>query len=343
MKKSLLLLSLLFGATATQAATVEDICGNYIVNSFTGWESYWWHKTTDWQEFSYDNYIVEIEQVEGNTVVLTGLLEADITGEYDAENSCIVFPYQDPYGSGTYSFCKEIVGEDSNWIIDPAESVIAPIDVDGNITFDDWTIVYDYGNGTYFYYFSGVKCQLSSVTTYEAGWYFYDDQSEDENEPTISETRTLCQFNDGSYRILNAFGTENEKDVLNFTLTENNITFQGLKSYQGCKYLYYNNPDYVYIYDSEYGEDDSLGQYSSYEVEDGTNYVYFYIYGTYGIGYVCLTWENQTSAINQIAVDSFVAPTQYFNLQGMSVNQDNLRPGIYIVRQGNQARKVLVK
>ncbi len=40
------------------------------------------------------------------------------------------------------------------------------------------------------------------------------------------------------------------------------------------------------------------------------------------------------------AVDT---PAEYFTLQGVRVNADNLTPGIYIVRQGNTAKKVLVK
>lgn len=37
------------------------------------------------------------------------------------------------------------------------------------------------------------------------------------------------------------------------------------------------------------------------------------------------------------------APAEYYNLQGVHVPSDNLSPGIYIIRQGNIARKIAVK
>lgn len=48
------------------------------------------------------------------------------------------------------------------------------------------------------------------------------------------------------------------------------------------------------------------------------------------------------SAINEIAADNN-ATAKYFNLQGVSVDADNLTPGIYVRRQGNTVTKVIVK
>lgn len=50
---------------------------------------------------------------------------------------------------------------------------------------------------------------------------------------------------------------------------------------------------------------------------------------------------NATSAIEAIADDN--AAAEYFNLQGMSIDADNLTPGIYVRRQGNKVSKVIVK
>lgn len=49
------------------------------------------------------------------------------------------------------------------------------------------------------------------------------------------------------------------------------------------------------------------------------------------------------TGVNDITVDNAQAPVQYYNLQGIEVNEDNLTPGIYIRRQGNAVGKVLVK
>lgn len=51
-----------------------------------------------------------------------------------------------------------------------------------------------------------------------------------------------------------------------------------------------------------------------------------------------------TSAIDSIIVDGDEdAPVEYFNIQGVRVNADRLVPGLYIVRQGSKASKIIVK
>ena len=51
-----------------------------------------------------------------------------------------------------------------------------------------------------------------------------------------------------------------------------------------------------------------------------------------------------TSAIEGIEADTTTdVPAEYFNLQGIRVAADQLVPGIYIERQGNTTRKILVK
>lgn len=53
--------------------------------------------------------------------------------------------------------------------------------------------------------------------------------------------------------------------------------------------------------------------------------------------------KDATSGITDVPVDNSNAPVEYFNIQGMRINADNLTPGIYIRRQGTDVRKVLVK
>lgn len=51
-----------------------------------------------------------------------------------------------------------------------------------------------------------------------------------------------------------------------------------------------------------------------------------------------------TSAIDSIVVDGDEnAPVEYFNIQGVRVNADQLVPGLYIVRQGSKTSKIIVK
>lgn len=51
----------------------------------------------------------------------------------------------------------------------------------------------------------------------------------------------------------------------------------------------------------------------------------------------------KTSAIGGIEVDDENAPVEYYNIQGVKVNGDNLAPGFYIVRQGKKVSKIFVK
>ncbi len=47
--------------------------------------------------------------------------------------------------------------------------------------------------------------------------------------------------------------------------------------------------------------------------------------------------------VDDIAVDANDAAIEYYNLQGVRVDADNLTPGIYVRRQGNKAVKVIIK
>ena len=58
---------------------------------------------------------------------------------------------------------------------------------------------------------------------------------------------------------------------------------------------------------------------------------------------VNFTGNDGTAGIGDIDIDNSQAPVEFFNLQGIRVNADNLTPGVYIRRQGTDVRKVLVK
>ena len=55
--------------------------------------------------------------------------------------------------------------------------------------------------------------------------------------------------------------------------------------------------------------------------------------------------DSSISSIEDIQseIASPLAPIEYYNLNGVKVNADNLVPGIYITRQGNKTSKVLIK
>lgn len=60
---------------------------------------------------------------------------------------------------------------------------------------------------------------------------------------------------------------------------------------------------------------------------------------------VVFNGSKNTSAIGGIESDVIDenAPVEYYNIQGVKVNRDNLAPGFYIVRQGKKVSKIFVK
>jgi hypothetical protein len=47
--------------------------------------------------------------------------------------------------------------------------------------------------------------------------------------------------------------------------------------------------------------------------------------------------------VKNITVDNSNAPVEFYNLNGVRVNESNMAPGLYIRRQGTEASKVIVK
>jgi hypothetical protein len=65
--------------------------------------------------------------------------------------------------------------------------------------------------------------------------------------------------------------------------------------------------------------------------------------------YLCYVYADLSpdeSGVQGIAADMTTvnnAPVEYFSINGMRVNGNNLVPGLYIKRQGTQVTKVIVK
>ncbi len=63
-----------------------------------------------------------------------------------------------------------------------------------------------------------------------------------------------------------------------------------------------------------------------------------------GVGVYRLCEEGfEAAGVNDLVVENNNAPVEYFNLNGVRVNQKDLAPGLYITRQGGKANKVIVK
>lgn len=85
---------------------------------------------------------------------------------------------------------------------------------------------------------------------------------------------------------------------------------------------------------------------AKYYNENGATRIHFLITFGGSFGYRTVEWDliegGDESGIQDVVVDEN-APVEWFNLQGVRVNGENLTPGIYIKRQGSKAVKVLVR
>lgn len=79
---------------------------------------------------------------------------------------------------------------------------------------------------------------------------------------------------------------------------------------------------------------------------DGGAYENVLCYPLNGLnGDVTLTvvFSDDSQALESIGIDAANGPVEYYNLQGIRVAADNLTNGVYIIRQGEKAAKVLIK
>ena len=61
-------------------------------------------------------------------------------------------------------------------------------------------------------------------------------------------------------------------------------------------------------------------------------------------GIALYQFEGRSTGVQAIVADNDPdAPVEFYNLQGVRMDSDNLAPGIYIRRQGSKATKVLVR
>lgn len=72
---------------------------------------------------------------------------------------------------------------------------------------------------------------------------------------------------------------------------------------------------------------------------------YMFVFDTHlGRGKMVLASElGEDGIADSVVAEEFDGPAEYYNLNGMRVNGDNLATGIYIMRQGSKASKVYVK
>lgn len=85
-------------------------------------------------------------------------------------------------------------------------------------------------------------------------------------------------------------------------------------------------------------EGDYADSHVKYALATGFNGTPAVLFNQVGIANV----TNVPTGVDNIAIDEN-AEVEYFNVQGMRVDANNLTPGVYVVRQGSKAHKVIIK
>lgn len=358
MKKIFTLLAASAFAASTFAATdLSEVCGSYNVDNFSGLNYFLYSEVDDWDPFEMNGYEVQLVNVEGNQVALENLAFEGVSfvGNYDAETATISFPYQIvQLFNYDYIFCKE-EWDGENFVINQDADVVATINEDGTITFDGWTLAYDYGVWGIFVGLKEVKCTLSpankviggpdytavgNVTTWES-W------GENLLAPAIA---SVDAYN--GYVIIRAFAGVEGYDMKVVYDADDNVTgvagiVDGVEEEtvtSGYAYLYTGREDYYclapyvgtgYSYAGQYVDDNGMtAGYALlsawfYTDPDNCDWSAYYV-----------DWVNDNAGIAGIEADEN-APVEYYNLNGVRV--ENPSHGIYIVRQGSKVTKRAIR
>lgn len=348
--------------------SVEDLCGNYNVDNLSGYEAYWFSQNTSWTSFAYSDFTCELTQVEGNTVALTNLLYGTetIVGEYLPEKHVIVFsPQTITIGDYSYIFSAEN-WVDNNLVPDTENAVIAYVHEDGTINMNGFTLLSDYGNGTYWGYFCALESQISPVLEaptfedvcgvynvvkfegYESKWW---SQSTGWNWFSYNDYTVTIEAVDAEDGVLKLSGLLGGDDVF-----IGQFDFDTPYIYFDCQDVTINGSNYVFALE-EWNEDgyavinEILTVVATYK----KGKIYFNDWTIISEGatiednwahFSCVETtleKTPESGIAPVVVPAQDGPAVYYNINGVRVNGDNLVPGIYIVKEGSSVRKILVK
>lgn len=330
--------------TAASVSSVEDILGIYEVSA----NSY----SADGQYTSY----ATLSAVEGkeNTVKFNGLLYQDVVFEGVVDCAAgtitceggqyILDAYDQSYNTvRIYLFSAESVADASAGNIDETSPIVFTIAADGSISYDKTIVLGAQGGAGAVDYLDQIVYEPSDAnTTIEFGEYSVDDEG---------------------------YFTE---EVVEYTTYANSVLSGSTVTVSG--FVYGDCEDIDIDFDLATGKAVLGPQYAFTITVQGTNYdIYVGALGTSSMtaiegtvagnviswtgdwAFMCdagivsmhkgakltFSFNLDGSGVSDIAVDNENAPVEYFNLQGVRV--ENPSNGLYIRRQGNVATKVLVK
>lgn len=139
-----------------------------------------------------------------------------------------------------------------------------------------------------------------------------------------------------------------QENVLTISVIEDGYKIQSVKFVQGnsslSQFSKLSATVKTNVGDATFGSSTKSWSAEDYEVVNMVEFTFGASAQLGGFEIEYVADENAHAGIEEIAADNNSdAPVEYFNLQGVRVNSDNVTPGIYIRRQGTVTTKVLVK
>jgi hypothetical protein len=320
--------------------SVEDICGSY-------YSVYYYSDDDSWVVYSTP---LEIEAGDADgEVILNNFWESgcSVTGTYNAEFGMLTVPKQELFQEDGYSYVLQTYD----------------IDDDNNMSLldDDFTLYYDDSDNTLF-----------SIDYWCVAAYPTDEEFTEENcEGTIDICQMMvCAPTNGTSTYTMVDEEDEDTDFVEnviVSVEDNVVSVENLGGMglvvkfdidETAKTATANNQYFFYV-------EDAAQNYYPYFLgnEDGSTVVVGQITGDYNNVIYIPEWYlvfngqvyNQfiehyittpfnllsSGGLQDVNVDNNNAPIEYFNLQGIRV--DNPAQGIFIRKQGSSASKVIMK
>jgi hypothetical protein len=203
-----------------------------------------------------------------------------------------------------------------------------------------WSKFENYTNGTDSY-------ANYEVVGSDEVWKVWTRESSSDNESVISNKTnsqlTVC-FNPSYYRLYMYVSDKQIKSEASSAIPDSYKDSEGNETYTATISKKYTSKDDA-DKDASTVTDAIGNRYNTsgdHGVKGGVNYNSDYL--------VCRTTKvvnssgTTTSVADMIFGESEVdAPVEYYNLNGVKMNSENLAPGLYIMRRGDKAAKVLIR
>lgn len=365
---------------AANAFTIDEICGNYSINLTIGTPAYtisgFSSTTSGTMTIEKGSAANEI------TIKNFAPNQPDLTATFDeSTNTVTIQPVIwisnatiGSYSGYNFYICTGEITQDGGYnVVTDRKAVTGTFDADKNITFANWMLVDDYYDEPMSYDITSVytpkdeeeqpeepghgfaleeilgdyNTDITAAQAFDILTSYDESNSAWSQFSQTSGTMTIEKGDSDNAIILKGF-VANQPDInATYNAATGTITIQAtsnwpISNYVLCKEITgYDSDDYFVItsreaFTGKFDADKKL-TFEPWAVCNNT-YSDVVVYQTASV------FTPANAAIEGITADEadINAPVEFYNMQGVRVNAENLGTGIYIRRQGSKATKIMV-